>query len=91
MILSSDCRPCAGVRQGCIISALSFNAYSELIITLEDCTDDITIDGYRTAKLRYADVAILFATSAQQQAEELLLRMERASHGFRFKINRSKT
>lgn len=56
-VLSEDYHPYAGVRQGCIISPLLFNAYTELImrIALEDWADGIVIGGCRIVNLRYAD------------------------------------
>ncbi|KAL0812036.1 hypothetical protein ABMA28_009430 [Loxostege sticticalis] len=91
-VLSNNFHPSAGVRQGCIISPLLFNIYTELImrITLEDWTDGVTIGGYKISNLRYADDTTLFATSAQH-LEQLLYRMERVSNEFGLKINRNKT
>lgn len=91
-ILSSDFHPSSGVRQGCIISPLLFNAYTELImrITLEDWTDGVKVGGYKIANLRYADDTTLFATG-ERHMEELLLKMEQVSLEFGLKINRNKT
>ncbi|PZC77131.1 hypothetical protein B5X24_HaOG203685 [Helicoverpa armigera] len=68
--------PSAGVRQGCIISPLLFNVYTELImrIALEDWADGVSIGGLKISNLRYADDTTLFATSTQHM-EELLGKM----------------
>ncbi|KAI8433243.1 hypothetical protein MSG28_015319 [Choristoneura fumiferana] len=91
-VLSSHLHPSAGVRQGCIISPLLFNVYTELImrITLEEWTDGISIGGLKISNLRYADDTTLFATSPRHM-EELLRKMERVSLDFGLKINRCKT
>ena len=91
-MLSNNFHPSAGVRQGCIISPLLFNVYTELImrIALEDWTDGVAIGGYKISNLRYADDTTLFATSARH-LEELLLKVERVSLEFGLKINRIKT
>ncbi|XP_037870090.1 LINE-1 retrotransposable element ORF2 protein [Bombyx mori] len=91
-VFSGNFHPSAGVRQGCIVSPLLFNAYTEIImrITLENWTDGVAIGGYRIANLRYADDITLFATDAQCLGE-LLSRMERVSLEFGLRINRSKT
>lgn len=91
-VLSSDFHPSAGVRQGCIISPLLFNIYTELImrITLEDWTDGVSIGGVRVSNLRYADDTTLFATSTHHM-EDLLSKMEHTSSIFGLRINRSKT
>lgn len=91
-ILSENFHPSAGVRQGCIISPLLFNIYTELImrITLEEWTDGAAIGGYKISNLRYADDTTLFSSNANLM-EELLHRMERVSLEFGLKINRSKT
>ncbi|KAM3956770.1 alpha-tubulin [Aphomia sociella] len=91
-VLSNSFHPSAGVRQGCILSPLLFNVYTELVkrITLEDWTDGVAVGGYKIANLRYADDTTLFATS-ERLMEELLLKMERVSLQFGLKINRTKT
>lgn len=91
-LLSDSFHPSAGVRQGCILSPLLFNIYTELVmrITLENWTDGVAIGGYKIANLRYADDTTLFASSADLM-EELLLKMEHVSLTFGLKINRSKT
>ncbi|KAL0879221.1 hypothetical protein ABMA27_003004 [Loxostege sticticalis] len=91
-VLSGQFHPSAGVRQGCIVSPLLFNIYTELImrITLDEWTDGISIGGLKISNLRYADDTTLFATSIDHM-QELLKRMEAVSLEFGLKINRSKT
>ncbi|PZC84789.1 hypothetical protein B5X24_HaOG203779 [Helicoverpa armigera] len=91
-LFSDTFHPRAGVRQGCIISPLLFNIYTELImrITLEDWTDGVVIGGYKISNLRYADDTTLFASSAELM-QALLHKMEQVSLMFGLKINRSKT
>ncbi|CAH2233881.1 jg18186 [Pararge aegeria aegeria] len=90
-VLSEAFHLSAGVRQGCIVSPLLFNTYTELImrITLEDWTDGVTFGGYKISNLRYADTT-LFATTACHM-EQLLRKMECVSQDFGLMINRSKT
>lgn len=91
-VSSHNFHPSAGVRQGCILSPLLFNIYTELIMrmTLENWSDGIAIGGYKISNLRYADDTTLFASSIDKM-ESLLNKMERVSLDFGLKINRSKT
>ncbi|KAI8433901.1 hypothetical protein MSG28_015827 [Choristoneura fumiferana] len=84
--------PTAGVRQGCILSPLLFNAYTEHImrIALENWTDGIPIGGKNISNLRYADDTTLLATS-EDKIGELLTRIETVSLEFGLKLNRTKT
>ncbi|CAH2265133.1 jg9285 [Pararge aegeria aegeria] len=90
--LSNPFHLSAGVRQGCIISPLLFNIYTEIIMrrTLETWKDGIVIGGQRISNLRYADDTTLFATSIRHM-EDFLQKMEDVSLEFGLKINRSKT
>jgi len=91
-VLSENFHPSSGVRQGCIVSPLLFNIYTEFImrITLEDWPDGISVGGFKISNLRYADDTTLFSTSISHM-EELLQKMERVSLDFGLRINRSKT
>jgi len=54
-----------GVRQGCILSPIFFNLYSEEIMSeaLEDTEEGIIINGKVINTLRYADDTVLIAGS----------------------------
>ena len=51
-----------GVRQGCVISPILFNLYSEFVIkeAMEN-VDGIKFNGINITDLRYADDAVLVA------------------------------
>src|SRR6218665_3007006 len=70
-----------GVRQGCLISALSFNGYSEKV--MRESADalswiGITISGRIINNLRYADDIVLVATS-KETLQQLMDRVNEAS------------
>lgn len=83
---------CRGVRQGCILSPLLFNLYSEAIITeaLEGLEVGITINGKIVNNLRYADDTVLLA-STQQDLQYILNRVHECSLRAGLNMNVTKT
>lgn len=55
------------VRQGCILSPILFNLYSEYIFreSLDEMEEGIPINGVKLNNIRYADDTIVFADSIQ--------------------------
>ena len=90
--LSEKCRIRKGVRQGCILSPLLYNVYSEVVMrrVLEDWNGGVKIGGRRFSNLRYADDTLLIANSPEELLE-FLERLERVSLEYGLKINVSKT
>uniref|UniRef100_A0A8D8W5N2 Craniofacial development protein 2 n=2 Tax=Cacopsylla melanoneura TaxID=428564 RepID=A0A8D8W5N2_9HEMI len=81
-----------GVRQGCILSPLIFNLYSEKIFreALKDVDKGISIDGNRLNNIRYADDTIVFA----DKLEDLQLLIDKItlhSNNYGLDINANKT
>lgn len=81
-----------GVRQGCVLSPLLFNLYSDIIFqnALEDAIEGIKINGEVINNLRYADDTAIIAESADD-LEQLLARLNREGQRLGMKINTTKT
>lgn len=81
-----------GVRQGCILSPLLFNLYSEAIISeaLEGSEVGVKINGKVVNNLRYADDTVLIASS-EQDLQILVDRVHECSLRAGLSMNASKT
>jgi len=82
-----------GVRQGCLVSPVSFNCYSEYI--MRESADDLTLIGVtfsgRTMNnLRYADDILLIAQSPRA-LQTLLDKVVAVSGEYGLEINTKKT
>jgi exonuclease III len=81
-----------GTRQGCILSPLLFNAYTETIMrkVLDNWQGGISVGGRKISNLRYADDTLLLAGSAEELTE-IMRELERISREYGLEINRAKT
>uniref|UniRef100_A0A8D8SXR8 Craniofacial development protein 2 n=1 Tax=Cacopsylla melanoneura TaxID=428564 RepID=A0A8D8SXR8_9HEMI len=81
-----------GVRQGCIISPLIFNLYSEAIFqeALENMEEGILLNGKRVNNFRYADDTIIFADTAEG-LQHLMDKVTNISRKYGLEVNISKT
>jgi Reverse transcriptase (RNA-dependent DNA polymerase). len=81
-----------GVRQGCVLSPLLFNDYSESIFqkSLEHANEGIKINGKPLSNIRYADDTAVLADSAED-LQLLLNRLMREENDLGMKINTTKT
>lgn len=89
---SEDIKIRRGVRQGCVLSPLIFNLYSEHIFreALEDAPGGININGTMINNIRYADDTVLIASSAQE-LQNIINSVVSHSETFGLHLNVSKT
>lgn len=81
-----------GVRQGCILSPLIFNLYSERIFSeaLDGLEKGILINGHRMNNIRYADDTIVFADSLED-LQVLVDNITHRSNQYGLDVNVNKT
>jgi len=80
-----------GVRQGCVISPLLFNLYSEFMIkeAMEN-VDGIKFNGINITDLRYADDAVLVADK-RKKMQKMMDRLNKTCKAHEMEINVKKT
>lgn len=81
-----------GVRQGCILSPLLFNIYTEYIMRdiLDNWQGGISVGGRKVNNLRYADDTLII-TSSVEEMEFIMHRLQETSADFGLKLNPNKT
>jgi hypothetical protein len=89
---SEDIQIRRGVRQGCVLSPLLFNLYSESIFreALDEVQGGIKINGISIDNIRYADDTVLIASNAQE-LQNIINAVVHHSEMFGLHLNVSKT
>ena len=80
-----------GVKQGCILSPILFNMYSEEVISSAlESEQGIVINGKRFNNIRFADDTVLLASSTHD-LQRMLNSIIRVSRDFGMELNEKKT
>jgi len=89
---SRDIEILRGVRQGCVLSPMLFNVYSEHIFkkALENSDKGILVNGQLLNNVRYADDTIIIAGSLED-LQELMIQVANTSAEYGLDLNAKKT
>jgi hypothetical protein len=90
--ISGEVKIRRGVRQGCILSPLLFNMYSEAIFkeALQGESVGIMVNGKHINNIRYADDTVLIADSLKS-LHQLVEKVNEVSNSYGLKMNLKKT